>query len=264
MKACIIQKMQNLSLLKNDIKKAADPEKAKVLQRFFKTGKGEYGEGDIFLGITVPAQRKIAIQYKNLRLEDIQKLLQSKIHEERLIALLILVHRFDQGENPEKKEIVDFYLANTKYINNWDLVDLSADKILGEYLFFCHSRENGNLVKNLSGSPIGVGDDTLFKLAVSENLWERRIAMISTYAFIKRGESALGLSIAEKLITDRNDLIQKAVGWMLREVGKRCSREIEEAFLVLHYKDMGRTSLRYAIEHFSEKRRKEYLLGQAV
>lgn len=228
--------------LRRDFQRIADPERAKMLQRFFKTGKGEYGEGDIFLGIAVPVSRKLAIKYKNLPFRDIRELLKSKIHEERLVALLIMVHNFKTGSDSEKKKVLDYYLSNTKYINNWDLVDLSADKILGEYL-------------------IDHDSELLFKLSGSDSLWERRIAMIATYAFIRRGNCSLTFEIAEKLITDRNDLIQKAVGWMLREVGKRCGQASEEEFLAQNYKRMGRTALRYAIEHFRETKRKRYLTG---
>src|SRR5581483_3656710 len=192
--------------LQNDLKKLANPKKAKVLARFFKTGKGEYGVGDIFLGIQVPDSRRLAIKYKDLSVSDIQKLLQSKIHEERLIALLILVHNFIKGDEQKKKEIFDFYIINTKYINNWDLVDLSADKIVGAYA-------------------LDKKRDVLYTLAKSKNMWERRIAIIATYQFIKeKKEYKDTFAIAEILLTDAHDLIQKAVGWMLREVGKRVSK----------------------------------------
>lgn len=242
-----------LSLLRADLKKIADAKRAKIIARFFKTGKGEYAEGDVFLGISVPESRRIAIEYKDLPLPEIRELLKSKIHEERLIALLILVHNFRLGSDPERTKIFNYYLLHTKYINNWDLVDLSADKIIGEYLF----GQNFPFIGSAAQFSL------LINLADSKNLWERRIAMISTYAWIKRGEYKLTFEIAKKLIRDKHDLIQKAVGWMLREVGKRCSREIEEEFLARYYKKMGRTTLRYAIEHFDEKRRKKYLQGVA-
>lgn len=211
-------------------------------QRFFKTGKGEYGEGDVFVGLSVPLMRKLALMYKDLAFADIKSLMQSKIHEERLIALFILVLQYRKGDSILKRKIVNFYLKNTKYINNWDLVDSSADKILGEYLM---------------GKPI----DLLIGLSKSSDLWERRIAMITTFQFIKNGSSKEALVIAEILISDKHDLIQKAVGWMLRELGKRCSEDVEEEFLQKHYKRMGRTALRYAIEHFPEERRRSYLKG---
>lgn len=236
-----------LNNLRNDIKNLSNPEKAQFFKRFFKTGKGEYGEGDLFLGITVPEQRKVAVKYKDLPLHDITTLLQSQYHEERLIALLILVLKYKKGNEGVRGEIYQYYLAHTKYINNWDLVDSSADKIVGEYL--------------LANSERRMAYGTLKQLAVSKNIWERRIAMIATYAFIKNGEAALTLQVADVLIADRHDLIQKAVGWMLREVGKRVSQEIEEEFLKTRYKTMPRTALRYAIEHFSPEKRLKYLHG---
>lgn len=242
--------MFNLISLRQELRKAADPEKAKGLARFFKTGKGQYGEHNLFLGISVPDSRKLAIKYNELSFDEIRELLKSKVHEERLIALLILVHNFRLGSDPKRKAIFEYYLANTKYINNWDLVDLSADKIVGEYLVLGTKEQSNKGLKVIKG------------LARSKSMWERRIAIIATYAFIKRGESKLTFEISKKLIDDRRDLIQKAVGWMLREVGKRCGQETEEQFLVRHYKQMGRTCLRYAIEHFSRELRKKYLLGQ--
>lgn len=226
--------------LKEDIRKLANPKKAKVYQRFFKTGIGEYGEGDIFLGLTVPQSRKIAIKYKDLDFPEIKKLLQSKMHEERLIAVLLLVYNFNEGDEKGKGETYDFYLANTKYINNWDLVDLSAYKIVGQYLM--------NKSKNI-----------LFNLSRSKNIWERRISIIATYQFIKSGRYQETLRISKILLRDEHDLIQKAVGWMLREVGKNCSKAILEEFLKRNYKKMPRTILRYAIERFPEKLRKKYL-----
>lgn len=232
-----------LQNLREEIRNAGSPERAKVSAWFFKTGKGQYGEGDVFVGITVPDQRKIAVRYKTLPLKDIETLLKSKIHEERLIALLILVSRFTKAADSEQKAIFDFYLAHTKYINNWDLVDLSADKIVGEYL-----KERDRSV--------------LLKLARSDLLWEKRIAMISTYQFIKDlKEYKETFAVADILLHDKHDLIQKAVGWMLREVGKRVSEKAEEDFLKTRYKTMPRTALRYAIEKFPPERRKQYLDG---
>lgn len=228
--------------LKEDIKKAGHPERAKASAWFFKTGKGEYGEGDIFYGITVPEQRKLARIYANIQLSDVTVLLKSKVHEERLIALFILVSKYTKGNEKEQKEIFDFYLQHTKYINNWDLVDSSAHKIVGEYL----------LPRDRSVLPT---------LAQSNSLWERRIAIIATAAFINNGESEWTLKIADMLLHDKHDLIHKAVGWMLREVGKRVSQAIEEDFLKAHYKTMPRTMLRYAIERFPEEKRKKYLSG---
>ena len=240
-----------LGQLREEVKKVSNPEKAKFLVSFFKTGKGQYGENDVFLGITVPQSRGIAVKFKNLSFADIKKLFESKYHEERLIALLILVHNFSNGDEIVRKEIFDFYLAHTKYINNWDLVDLSADKIAGEYLL----RVSG--VSSVSK----VSRAILMDLARSENLWERRISIVATYAFIKNGEYKDTFIVADILLHDKHDLIQKAVGWMLREVGKRVSQEKEEEFLRSRYKTMPRTALRYAIERFPQEKRKLYLTG---
>jgi 3-methyladenine DNA glycosylase AlkD len=226
---------------KKDFKQLENKEKGKLLQKYFKTGIGEYGEGDIFAGLTVPQSRSLAVKYKDLDLSEISTLLQSKIHEERLIALLILVHNFQK--NPlEQKAIYDFYLKNTQYINNWDLVDLSSPEIIGEYL-------------------LDRPKDILLKLAKSKNIWEKRIAMISTFIFIRENEFETSFKIAQILIDDREDLIQKAVGWMLREIGKRGLGE-EEKFLKVYYKKMGRTALRYAIEKFPQAVRLKYLRGE--
>ena len=227
------------SQLKEDLLRLKNQTRAKILSRFFKTGKGQYGQGDIFLAITVPQQRIIAIKYRDISLPALQELLLSEIHEFRFTALLILIHKFNEADNKKKKEIVDFYIKNTKYINNWDLVDVSADKILGNYL----------LQKDRK---------ILYKLSHSENLWERRIAIIATYTFIKINSSEDTLKIAEILLYDKHDLIQKAVGWMLREVGK-IDVNIEKEFLNKYYKKMPRTTLRYAIERFNENTRKFYL-----
>jgi 3-methyladenine DNA glycosylase AlkD len=228
-----------LNQLKKDLKKLANPEKAKILQRFFKTGKGEYGEGDVFLGITVPEQRKIAKKYSGLPLSETQKLLSGKIHEHRLTALLILVIKYKKADDTDKKKISHFYIKNFKHINNWDLVDLSSEKILGDYL----------LEKDKS---------LLYRLAKSKNLWERRIAVITTFAFIRNNQFNDTLKISGLLLNDRHDLIHKAVGWMLREIGKR-DQEVEEKFLQKYYRKMPRTMLRYAIEKFDEKKRQFYL-----
>lgn len=233
-----------MNSLKEAIARAANPEKALVMQRFFKTGKGQYGEGDVFLGLTVPQQREIAKKFTHLSLEDIQSQLKSKIHEERLIALLILVDKYNK-EVKNRKEIFDFYLSSTQYINNWDLVDTSADKIIGRSLFDF-------------GKDYPVYKVLLRKLAESSNLWERRIAIVSTFYFIKQKQFDETLHITEILMKDKHDLIHKACGWMLREVGKRDVRVLEQ-FLKKHAKQMPRTMLRYAIEKFDEKTRKEYM-----
>ncbi len=232
----------DLKQLRIELRRLEDRQKGVFLQRFFKTGKGEYAENDKFLGISVPNQRILATKYKYLSLGELKDLLSSEIHEERLVALIILTMQFKKADLKSKKLIVDFYLKNTKFVNNWDLVDLSADKILGEYL-------------------IDQDRSILLKLANSKSMWERRISIIATYAFIKKGESEWTLKIAKELISDKNDLIQKATGWMLREVGKRVSRDIEIEYLNKNYKKMGRTALRYSIEHFPEDLRLDYLHG---
>jgi 3-methyladenine DNA glycosylase AlkD len=236
--------MSQLNFLRLELKSKANSDKAKILQRFFKTGKGEYGEGDIFLGITVPQQRTIAKSYLSLTFNEIQELLDSKIHEERLIALIILTTKFKKSKknNLEKIKLYEFYLRNTKNINNWDLVDISAPKIVGEFLL--------NQDKYI-----------LRSLAKSENLWERRIAIISTLPLIKKRSFGETLAISEILLTDKHDLIHKAVGWMLREVGKK-NKEVLELFLKTRYKEMPRTMLRYSIEKFPEDLRKKYLNGE--
>lgn len=228
--------------LKRDIRKLANPAKAKVLAGFFKTGPGQYGEGDIFLGITLPLQRQLVKQYwRDLTLADAESLLKSKLHEERLIALLILVKKFTTSEIfNQKSKIYKFYLSHTKYINNWDLVDLSAQNIVGEYL----------IDKNRS---------VLYKLAKSKNLWERRIAILATLAFIKNRDPKDSIAISKILLSDRHDLIHKAVGWMLREIGKRCNEKTLTDFLDKNVLKMPRTTLRYAIERLPEKKRLHYL-----
>lgn len=233
--------------LTHALKQKANPKKAKIYQRFFKTGKGEYGEGDIFLGLTVPETRKIAKQFEDLSLKEIQKHLKSKYHEERLAALLILVHNY-QKHPVERKNIFDFYLANTKYVNNWDLVDLTAHKIVGNFLH--HFGKDYSEYKIL-----------LTNLAKSSSLWERRISIISTAYFISQNDFSETLFISKLLMKDKHDLIHKAVGWMLREVGKK-DLAVLEKFLKKHYKNMPRTMLRYAIERFPEEKRQRYLKGE--
>lgn len=232
-----------LDKLLQDVSRLKDPNKADNLARFFKTGEGEYGHGDIFYGLSVPQSRIIANTYKDIPLLDIKKLLSSKVHEERLIALLILVDKFKRNLD-QRDEIYHFYLSHTQYINNWDLVDVTAPKIVGEYLR-------------------GKDKSILLKLAHSKNLWERRIAIISTFQFISLDKDFKNtFKIAELLLEDRHDLIQKAVGWMLREAGKRVSEKEERNFLDVHYKEMGRTALRYAIERFDKDLRLKYLHGE--
>lgn len=225
--------------LKKELEKEADPKKAKSYAMFFKTGKGEYGEGDKFLGITVPIQRKTARKYKDLPLKDAVKLLTSSFHEYRLTALFILIYHFEKADGVVRKEIADIYLKNTKYINNWDLVDSSAPQILGAYL----------LDKDRS---------VLYKLAKSKDLWEKRIAMLSTYAFIKNKDFKDALKISSILLKDRHDLIHKAVGWMLREVGNR-DQKAEIVFLEKHHEKMPKVMLRYAIEKFPKNLKDEFI-----
>jgi 3-methyladenine DNA glycosylase AlkD len=228
--------------IRKEIKKQANPKQAVILQRFFKTGKGEYGEGDIFYGIKVPVQRTIAKRFKDLAFEDLKVLISAKVHEERLVAAFILVDQYKRGDEKKKKIVFDFYLKNRKGINNWDLVDLSAPKIVGAYL-------------------IDKEKELLYKFADSKNLWEKRIAIISTQTFIREHFFEDTLNISEILLQDKHDLIHKAVGWMLREVGNR-DLETEEEFLKKHYKTMPRTMLRYAIEKFPEQKRIAYLRGK--
>jgi 3-methyladenine DNA glycosylase AlkD len=234
-----------LALLEKELDQLKDAERGALLQRFFKTGKGQYGEGDIFLGLTVPQSRIYAKKYASMSYKDIAKLLASKIHEKRLIALLILVHNFEKGSEEDKKRIFDFYIKSLKHVNNWDLVDLSAGKIVGGYLY---DRDRS----------------ILYDLAHSNDLWEKRVAIIASSYFIGKGKFDDTLRISEILLHDTHDLIHKAVGWMLREVGKRDVKK-EREFLDKHAAIMPRTMLRYAIEKFPEEERQKYLkLGHVV
>jgi 3-methyladenine DNA glycosylase AlkD len=217
----------------------SNPEKARILQRFFKTGPGEYGEGDRFLGIRVPEVRKVAREFRGLPRRVVVELLRSEYHEERHLALLLLVDRYARRDAAAQEEIYDLYLAHTPYINNWDLVDVSAEHIVGAHLW---DRDR----------------DPLRVLARSDLLWERRIAILATFHFIRRREYVTALEIAALLLRDPHDLIHKAVGWMLREVGKR-DQAVAEHFLTGHYRDMPRTMLRYAIERYPEPLRQQYL-----
>jgi len=225
--------------VKADLESVSDPVYADRLQGFFKTGEGEYGEGDLFIGVRVPDQRRVAKKYKELSLPDSRLLLHSKVHEHRLTALFILVEQFNKGDDKTRKRIVDLYLENIAYVNNWDLVDSSAPKILGEWL-------------------VDRPRDLLYDMADSEVLWERRISIVSTFAFIARGELDDALALAESLIDDEHDLIHKASGWVLREVGKKDVNVLEE-FLMRHSRRMPRTMLRYAVEKLSPSRKKFYM-----
>jgi len=221
------------------------PEKAEFFPRFFKTGKGEYGEGDVFIGVTVPDQRSVAKEFYNkISFEELSELLSSEIHEHRLTALLMLVYKFEKTkDNNQQKEIVDFYLENTKYINNWDLVDTSCYKIIGRYCFENHDSK------------------ILEKLSDSQNMWEMRMAIVGTMYHIKKGKFDLTKNLALKNLHHPHDLMHKANGWLIREMGKMEEQELLE-FLNLHYKEMPRTCLRYAIEKLDESLRQDYLKGR--
>jgi 3-methyladenine DNA glycosylase AlkD len=225
-----------------DLKGASTPERAIGAARFFKTGPGEYGEGDVFLGVTVPDLRRIARRYNTLGLDDLQRLLAAKEHEVRTAALLVLVGQYKRGDTAQQKAILDLYLTSTRHINNWDLVDCSCREIVGAHL------RNGST-------------KLLIKLAKSKSLWERRIAMVSTMALVREGDLDDALHIAELLLDDPHDLIHKAVGWVLRVVGDVDSEALLE-FLKKHYERIPRTALRYAIEHFSPEERKHLLAGK--
>ncbi len=226
-----------------DLQEASSEERSKTSQRFFKTGKGEYGEGDIFIGLTMPDLRRISGKYTNLNLVKVQELLNSKIHEHRMSALVILVNKYKKGNEREKENIFGFYLKNAKKINNWDLVDISCPNIVGEFLY--RNKEHRKI---------------LYELARSDNLWEKRISMVSMLYFIKYGDFEDPLALAEILLEERYDLMHKAVGWILREIGKK-DVDVLKKFLKYHYKNIPRTTLRYSIERFPEEERKKYLLG---
>ena len=234
-----------VSEIKTALQELSIPGKAEIMQAFFKTGKGEYGEGDVFIGVTVPDQRSVAKEfYSKISLEELGELLSSKIHEHRLTALLILVHQFEKTKDKIKqKEIIDFYLKHTKHINNWDLVDTSCYKILGRY---CFENQDSKL---------------LDKLSESENMWEMRMAIVGTMHHIKKGQFELTKNFALKNLKHPHDLMHKANGWLLREMGKMNEKELLD-FLNLYYKEMPRTCLRYAIEKFDEELRQDYLKGR--
>jgi 3-methyladenine DNA glycosylase AlkD len=240
----IIEKTPTRVQLERELKSVGDAARAVQVALYFKTGKGEYGEGDVFLGIPVPAMRRIALKHRALKLADLQKLLDSRIHDHRAAALEILAWQYARADAQQRKEIVDFYLRNTSRINNWDLVDASSRPILGEHLK-THPRK------------------ILRTLAKSESLWERRIAIVSTMTLVWAGELDDAMQIAEMLLGDRHDLIHKAVGWVLREAGVKDRARLIE-FLKKHHARMPRTALRYAIEHFPPEQRKEMLQGRFV
>jgi 3-methyladenine DNA glycosylase AlkD len=228
-----------ISEILKELKSKRNKEQSLVLARFFKTGKGDYGEGDIFWGIKVPTQRIISKKFKDASLEDVKMLINSEVHEIRLTGLFILIEKYEEALN--KKKIFDFYLRNKKKINNWDLVDLSSPKIVGNYLL--NNKEERII---------------LYSLARSNNLWDRRIAIVSTFSLIKNNIFKETLDISKILLKDNHDLIHKSVGWMLREVGKR-DKEAEKIFLNKYYRLMPRTMLRYSIEKFPIKEKEFYM-----
>ena len=232
---------EHLKEIRAQLAHLADADRAAVSQRFFKTGPGEYGEGDVFIGISVPALRKLARAYRHIGMPEIESLLHSAVHEERFLALVILVMGFSKGDAATQRTMYRLYLENSAFVNNWDLVDMSAEHIVGAFLWRRSRRP-------------------LYRLAKARSLWERRIAIMATFHFVKREEYVETLAIARMLLADSEDLIHKAVGWMLREIGKR-DMYTEERFLQAHYRHMPRTMLRYAIERFPEKRRQAYLKG---
>jgi 3-methyladenine DNA glycosylase AlkD len=237
--------MLSVNQLKKELRTLGNAQKAADSMRFFKTQKGQYGAGDVFLGISVPNQRKIAQKYQNLPQADLRELLYTKEHEFRLTSLHILVLQYQKGDAKLQKQIADLYLTHARRINNWDLVDASAHYILGHYLL-TYRTEKQTLT-------------LLTKLAESENLWERRIAMVSTWAFIRNKNEAPTFHLAKILINDKEDLMHKAVGWMLREVGKHCGQQTLSEFLDEYAHKLPRTALRYSLEHYPEAKRKVYM-----
>jgi 3-methyladenine DNA glycosylase AlkD len=235
-----LNRSPSLAALKRELAQAAQGNRAGYLA-WFKTGKGEYAEGEEFIGVRVPTQRALAQKYQRLGLEEIEKLLESRIHEHRFTGLLILVAQYEGGEEATKRRVFSFYLNHTRCVNNWDLVDVSAPSIVGEHLVFRPRR-------------------VLYRLAKSPVWWERRIAMVATAAFIERGDLKDTFAIAARLLVDTHDLIHKATGWMLREAGKH-SRSQLMRFLKRNYSQIPRTTLRYAVEHLSEAQRKKTLRG---
>jgi len=227
---------------KRALRRYADPVRAKHALRFFKTGPGEYGAGDRFIGAKVPEIRLVCREFRTLPLAEVRKLLKSAVHEERLLAVFILVWQFKRGDPAQQENVYRFYVRHMKHINNWDLVDSSAPYIVGGYLFEQDRKE-------------------LYTWAKSRNLWKRRIAVMGTFYFIREDDFDDALRLSKLLLRDEHDLIHKAVGWMLREIGNR-NRRVEEAFLKKHYPKMPRTMLRYAIEKFPEKRRRAYIEGR--
>ena len=234
---------QLLQKIKKELSIFADTARAKHAQKFFKTAPGEYGEGDVFIGVRVPQIRTIARKYKNTPISVIEMLIISPIHEERMLALVLMVNQYKKADNQKQKVLYNLYLSHTKYINNWDLVDISAPHIVGAYVF---EYKKGAVLK---------------RLTKSNTLWERRIAMIACFYHIRQNAFDEPLMIAESLLYDSHDLMHKAVGWMLREVGKRDEALLEHFLQTHNYALLPRTLLRYAIERLPEQKRKEYLQG---
>ena len=223
-----------------DFKKVSSKEKADILQRFFKTGKGEYGEGDVFVGVVVPEIRKLCKKYyKEILFDTLDYFLHSEIHEYRLFSLLTLTYKYEKTEEKERKKIYEYYIKNIKYINNWDLVDLSAPKIVGGYL-----KEKDRSI--------------LYEMIESKNIWEQRVAILSTFTFIRNNDFKEILIFSEKLLDHKHDLIHKALGWMLRELGKRDEKVLKN-FLDRYYLKMPRTMLRYSIERLNETEKLRYM-----
>lgn len=237
--------MNNLQTLKKELRSLGNKAKAEASMRFFKTGKGQYGAGDVFLGINVPNQRTIAKKYQNLPLEDIRELLYAKEHEFRLTALFILVLQYQKGDKVTHQKLADFYLTHAKRINNWDLVDASAHYILGHYLLTYKTPKQTLTL--------------LTRLAKSHNLWERRIAMVATWTFIRVHNPAMTFALAKLLLKDKEDLMHKATGWMLREVGKYCGQPTLSKFLDQYAHQLPRTALRYSLEHYPQTLRQKYM-----
>ena len=231
--------MLTITKIKKAITNLANLERAEACRRYFKTAKGEYGYGDVFIGVTVPELRKVAKKFAGLDLKEIDLLIKNKIHEYRFVALQILVLKYKEGDDRLKKKIISYYFKNKKYINNWDLVDTSAPYILGDWL-------------------VNKDKSVLLKLSKSKNLWDKRIAILATFAFIRKNDFEYSFNFATSLMTDKHDLIHKALGWMLREIGKRSEQELKD-FLEKNCHKMPRTMLRYAIERFDKDYRKMIL-----
>ena len=231
--------MEKITAIKQDLRSSANPDKIKILSGFFKTGKGQYGEGDIFIGVTVPEIRKIAKKHSDTPVNELEALLKEPVHEHRMFALLCMIEQFKEASEDKKQQLFQSYLKHTKYINNWDLVDLSAAQIVGEWI---ENKEHG----------------ILHQLAGSNILWEQRISIVATWKWIRNGKFDDTIAIAEKLLYHEHDLIRKAVGWMLREVGKKDKRTLTK-FLDKYHTTMPRTTLRYAIEKFSPEEKLLYM-----